>query len=690
MFFQIKAIRKGTKPPIWRRALIPSNITFAQMAVILEKILEMTYSDQFEFEFYMKKDRIIEWHEEDEGINGYNYDYLNGPDTFINEWMMNEKSFTFRIKKSAGNQNKLPEYRVEIEKLVKDARYKENGTEVILNWPVIIKEKLPLNDEFWTDAHEINARLKEECFLCETEAEYLYFAEILEKIEEHCGIGFCEEMVNRDIHNKKSADTMLKEITEQYLHPMISEKMQELKEKLGYDGESGDILVNESESRQVFEEMAMDILFSAKEHIEEVVEKETGRVKSKKIVHECSLKEWLQGYTKQELIYIAEETGLKVASSDRKDKILNALTAHMLKPDTMQTQLLLLEEEELDAFEKAIEQGTHRMTEEEWGELEAVYDMDYIVAYRDNTVVVPKDVAWVYLGIRGRGYRDFHKKADWLLKCLKMAAIIHVTAPVKVLYRLYRQKKEVRCSFEEFLKILEKLPDRINPCQIIDGKVISKEAVREQIYRRIEERQRDVEYYIPTMNEILSYVRDNYPSCEPAYQRVWNFFKTKLHIAAEECDELCQYAFWTSAVGGALSDFVEYMDEKNICFEREEQAEEFAAVMMDAHNNTRMFELRGHTPNEIHSYYPVLPKGKRPTIVPMSSMAADMLEQGREQLAEMGVIVDTEANSDVISAAKYKHGLNGTAEKGARKIYPNDSCPCGSGKKYKKCCGRKS
>lgn len=23
------------------------------------------------------------------------------------------------------------------------------------------------------------------------------------------------------------------------------------------------------------------------------------------------------------------------------------------------------------------------------------------------------------------------------------------------------------------------------------------------------------------------------------------------------------------------------------------------------------------------------------------------------------------------------------------KIYPNDPCPCGSGKKYKKCCGRK-
>ena len=24
------------------------------------------------------------------------------------------------------------------------------------------------------------------------------------------------------------------------------------------------------------------------------------------------------------------------------------------------------------------------------------------------------------------------------------------------------------------------------------------------------------------------------------------------------------------------------------------------------------------------------------------------------------------------------------------KVYPNDPCPCGSGKKYKQCCGRKT
>ena len=29
---------------------------------------------------------------------------------------------------------------------------------------------------------------------------------------------------------------------------------------------------------------------------------------------------------------------------------------------------------------------------------------------------------------------------------------------------------------------------------------------------------------------------------------------------------------------------------------------------------------------------------------------------------------------------------SGTIRKG-KKIFPNDPCPCGSGKKYKKCCG---
>lgn len=38
--------------------------------------------------------------------------------------------------------------------------------------------------------------------------------------------------------------------------------------------------------------------------------------------------------------------------------------------------------------------------------------------------------------------------------------------------------------------------------------------------------------------------------------------------------------------------------------------------------------------------------------------------------------------------ALYKEQKSSTTVVKEEKIYPNDPCPCGSGKKYKKCCGR--
>ena len=49
-FYKVKITRKGTKPPIWRRCLVPADITFAQMAVVLEEILEYETSSLYEFD----------------------------------------------------------------------------------------------------------------------------------------------------------------------------------------------------------------------------------------------------------------------------------------------------------------------------------------------------------------------------------------------------------------------------------------------------------------------------------------------------------------------------------------------------------------------------------------------------------------------------------------------------------------
>ena len=52
--------------------------------------------------------------------------------------------------------------------------------------------------------------------------------------------------------------------------------------------------------------------------------------------------------------------------------------------------------------------------------------------------------------------------------------------------------------------------------------------------------------------------------------------------------------------------------------------------------------------------------------------------------------VEREQVAQVTGTNKDDSGLKKPVQRVEKKVYPNDPCPCGSGKKYKQCCGRKS
>ena len=97
MFIQIKAIRKGTKPPIWRRAYVPMGITFAQLAYIMEILLELPVTDAYEFEFFQEKDRLIEGDNAEQPKIDYRFRYRNAVKASVNDWAESKAWFTFRL-----------------------------------------------------------------------------------------------------------------------------------------------------------------------------------------------------------------------------------------------------------------------------------------------------------------------------------------------------------------------------------------------------------------------------------------------------------------------------------------------------------------------------------------------------------------------------------------------------------------
>src|SRR5699024_4182893 len=52
--------------------------------------------------------------------------------------------------------------------------------------------------------------------------------------------------------------------------------------------------------------------------------------------------------------------------------------------------------------------------------------------------------------------------------------------------------------------------------------------------------------------------------------------------------------------------------------------------------------------------------------------------------------VEREQVAQVTGTNKDDSGPKKPKQRAAEKVYPNDPCPCGSGKKYKQCCGRKA
>ncbi len=91
--------------------------------------------------------------------------------------------------------------------------------------------------------------------------------------------------------------------------------------------------------------------------------------------------------------------------------------------------------------------------------------------------------------------------------------------------------------------------------------------------------------------------------------------------------------------------------------------------------------------------------GQRDPLVEYKMMGYDMFGAMTNAIAEMTIRtlfhirveqkVEREQVAKVTGTNRDDTAVRAPKKRDAKKIYPNDPCPCGSGKKYKQCCGRK-
>ena len=366
------------------------------------------------------------------------------------------------------------------------------------------------------------------------------------------------------------------------------------------------------------------------------------------------VRDYLNSYNKEDLIASAIELDIEIDGLS-KEELAENITEKVLNPEIMKEIFLQADEWEIEAFDRATERKCFPATHKDWKELEWFSNKGYIVAYSDNYAEVPQEVISVYKQVNTPELQEKCRKLSWMRSCESMMGLIYAIAPLKIVYRMYRKRDGFRVSYEEFMDILNELAEKDGMCIVKGDKLIWKAVLQDNLYERIEEFQGERDFYIPTVDEILDYAKHGYPSQDVSYRKLSSFLRDELHLEEEKTEELLYIVYKEFSMDGMLSDIMEEFNKRDIVFDSDRQMERFAPIMMEVNNNTRMLDFRGYTPNEVSraeqaaAPAPVAPA--MPSFVPM-------------------------ANTPAVNM------------KPKKKVYPNDPCPCGSGKKYKKCCGR--
>jgi hypothetical protein len=141
-------------------------------------------------------------------------------------------------------------------------------------------------------------------------------------------------------------------------------------------------------------------------------------------------------------------------------------------------------------------------------------------------------------------------------------------------------------------------------------------------------------YYIPNKNEFIKYLDDEYFEKDKHYHELLKFVEKEIVDGDKEyAEEILDDIQIGCSMSNKLSSIMNEFQRRGIIFDSEDQIRKLSDLVIKFYNNTRMWENNGHTPNEIRRL----------------------------------------------------SNLN----KPKKKIGRNDPCPCGSGKKYKKCCMNK-
>lgn len=402
------------------------------------------------------------------------------------------------------------------------------------------------------------------------------------------------------------------------------------------------------------------------------------------------LKHVLRMYDKESLLNYARDLEIRRTSGLKKDELADKIANELLIPTVMRRRIAVLSPECRALLEHAINEPFVPASEEMEDAL-VLHESDYAFLNKQDQLDVPVDVKKAYEKLNTPEFRKYARKMSWLAQCLDFGEAFYGVFDKDVLRKMYNVRKGFHISEEELEKLCNEFPADMTECHLEEGQrfIVAEYLAYDDRYKELLDIQAGKDFYIPNAQEVLDYARNLYLSQEPAYQNFREFLQYEIGMIYEDADDVALDIWDKIQFDMDFTDIIQYLMDNYEDSLDDIKMEQFVQLLQELNNNTRMQMHRGHTPNEMMRK--AMEEGgfsQRPTIFPGSTEAAELLKSASKELQEMGICVNFESNAAIIPNNSSQNNVSGQGDNPYKKIYPNDPCPCGSGKKFKKCCGR--
>lgn len=292
-----------------------------------------------------------------------------------------------------------------------------------------------------------------------------------------------------------------------------------------------------------------------------------------------------------------------------------------------------------------------------------------------------------------------------LRKYFNAMANLYGIIPLKKAYEIISEQNPTLVTEQEFLAFAEIARHEVEDYYILGAEEIYTnrapvEPMRREIidtllvadameqYAQTKDIQRGKPYYAPGKKELLLYDDALYCEETPAAAALKRFLVTGLRLKDQEPEEVFNGLLYNArCVGAGFQDLMQHLETLGIRFQSARDVEKFAGLYQEFHNTTRMQGNRGYTPNEMTDMQPL--EQRIPRSLSFGPNLRGALASGAMNAAELreGVLAMDLPNEELRASILGEIAAAAGAGK-SKKVGRNDPCPCGSGKKFKKCCGR--